>query len=309
MPTMNDKIISDSTNINWFPGHMAKTRRLMKECLPSVDILLNVLDSRIPLSSKNPEIEMLAEKKPILNLLSKSSLADPSACSKWNNYYRSINSNCLFIDSITGFGINEIMPSIRNILKDKIEKYEEKGMSGRNIKAMIVGIPNSGKSSLINRLAGSKKVKVEDRPGVTLTKQWVSTSIGLDLMDMPGILWPKFEDAITGENLALTGAIKDSILDIETLAITLCDRLRTLYPHLLKSRYKLTDNELDSDLQNYEIFELIGRKRGFLISGGEINTERTAAMLLDEFRSSKIGRITLELPPTDLFNSTEACDD
>ncbi len=286
-----------STQIQWFPGHMAKTRRLMKESLPSVDILINVLDSRIPISSKNPEIESIAGNKPILTLLSKSSLADPSAIAKWKNYFKQNNINCLFIDSITGAGINEIMPAVREILKDKLFRYEEKGMTGRNIKAMIVGIPNSGKSSLINKLAGSKKVKVEDRPGVTLTKQWVPTSIGLDLMDMPGVLWPKFDDDTIGENLALTGAIRDAILDIETLAVVLCARLRKLYPELLMSRYKLTEKDLDEDIQDYEVFEAVGRKRGFLISGGEINYERTATMLLDEFRGAKIGRITLELPP------------
>lgn len=286
-----------STQIQWFPGHMAKTRRLMKESLPSVDILINVLDSRIPLSSKNPEIEEIAGNKPILTLLSKSSLADPRAIAKWKNYFKQNNINCLFIDSITGAGINEIMPMVREILKDKLSRYEEKGMTGRNIKAMIVGIPNSGKSSLINKLAGSKKVKVEDRPGVTLTKQWVPTSIGLDLMDMPGVLWPKFDDEAIGENLALTGAIRDAILDIETLAVVLCARLRKLYPELLISRYKLTEKDLDEDMQDYEVFEAVGRKRGFLISGGEINYERTATMLLDEFRGAKIGKITLELPP------------
>lgn len=286
-----------STQIQWFPGHMAKTRRLMKESLPSVDILINVLDSRIPISSKNPEIESIAGNKPILTLLSKSSLADPRAIAKWKNYFKQNNINCLFIDSITGAGINEIMPAVREILKDKLSRYEEKGMTGRNIKAMIVGIPNSGKSSLINKLAGSKKVKVEDRPGVTLTKQWVPTSIGLDLMDMPGVLWPKFDDDAIGENLALTGAIRDAILDIETLAVVLCARLRKLYPELLITRYKLTEKDLDEDMQDYEVFEAVGRKRGFLISGGEINYERTATMLLDEFRGAKIGKITLELPP------------
>lgn len=278
---------------------MAKTRRLMKESLPSVDILINVLDSRIPLSSKNPEIDTLAESKPILTLLSKSSLADPEATAKWKGYFKSRGESCLFIDSLTGAGISDIMPAVKEILREKLARYEEKGMAGRNIKAMIVGIPNSGKSSLINRLAGSKKVKVEDRPGVTLTKQWVPTSIGLDLMDMPGVLWPKFEDERIGENLALTGAIRDAILDTETLAVVLCGRLRQLYPRLLKSRYKLTDKDLDVDMQDYEVFEAVGRRRGFLISGGEINYERTATMLLDEFRGAKIGRITLELPPDD----------
>lgn len=279
---------------------MAKTRRLMKESLPSVDILINVLDSRIPLSSQNPELKVLAENKPVLNLLSKTSLSDPDATAKWKNYYKKTNQNCLFIDSVTGYGINDIMPEIKKILAEKLRRYEEKGMTGRNIKAMVVGIPNSGKSSLINRLAGSKKAKVEDRPGVTLTKQWITTSIGLDLMDMPGVLWPKFDDQAVGENLALTGAIKDAVLDIEGLAVILCNRLRNLYPELLLERYKITDKDIDEDVQDYEVLEAIGKKRGFLISGGEINYERTAIMLLDEFRASKIGKITLELPPKEI---------
>ncbi len=275
---------------------MAKTRRLMKESLQSIDIIINVLDSRIPLSSQNPELKGLAENKPVLTLLSKTSLSDPNATAQWKNYYKKTGQNCLFIDSVTGSGINDIMPEIKKILSDKLRRYEEKGMGGRNIKAMVVGIPNSGKSSLINRLAGSKKAKVEDRPGVTLTKQWITTSIGLDLMDMPGVLWPKFDDQAVGENLALTGAIKDAVLDIEGLAVILCNRLRNLYPALLMQRYKLTEKDLDEDMQDYEVLEAIGRKRGFLISGGEINYERTAIMLLDEFRASKIGKITLELP-------------
>lgn len=289
-----------SSIIQWFPGHMAKTRRLMKESLPGVDIIINVLDSRIPVSSQNPELRALAENKPVLNLLSKTSLSDPDATAKWKNHYKKTNQSCLFIDSVTGYGINDIMPEIKKILADKLQRYEEKGMAGRNIKAMVVGIPNSGKSSLINRLAGSKKAKVEDRPGVTLTKQWITTSIGLDLMDMPGVLWPKFDDQAVGENLALTGAIKDAVLDVEGLAVILCNRLRNLYPTLLMQRYKLTEKDLDEDVQDYEVLEAVGRKRGFLISGGEINYERTAIMLLDEFRASKIGKITLELPPKEI---------
>ena len=191
-------------------------------------------------------------------------------------------------------GINRIRSAVSSILEEKIKRYEQKGMSGRSLKAMIVGIPNVGKSSLINKICGSKKAKVENRPGVTLNKQWVSTSIGLDLMDMPGVLWPKFDDRIIGENLALTGAIKDKILDVETLAVILCGRLRALYPELLAQRYKLGDMERYKDHSDYELFEEIGRKRGFLISGGEINTERAANVLLEEFRSAKIGNITLD---------------
>ena len=190
--------------------------------------------------------------------------------------------------------MKSLAPTIREILADKLKKYEEKGMSGRRVRAMVLGIPNVGKSSLINRICGNKKTKVENRPGVTLDKQWVSTNIGVDLLDMPGILWPKFEEKRVGENLALTGAIRDGVLDIETLATVLCKRLRLLYPELLAARYKLGDLSAYEEYSDYELFEAIGKKRGFLISGGEVNTERTAIMLLDEFRSAKIGRITID---------------
>ena len=200
------------------------------------------------------------------------------------------------VDCITGEGLNQLAPAIKTILADKIQRYEAKGMTGRKLKAMFVGIPNVGKSSLINKLCGSKKAKVENRPGVTLNKQWIPTTIGFDLMDMPGVLWPKFEEKVVGENLAITGAIKDSILDIEYIAVLLCSRLKTIAPELLMARYKITKEELDSCEMDYEIFELVGRKRGFLISGGEINTERTAATLLEEFRSAKIGAISIESP-------------
>ena len=186
------------------------------------------------------------------------------------------------------------MPAIRKILADKIARYEQKGMSGRRLRAMVVGIPNVGKSSLINRLCGGKKAKVENRPGVTLAPQWVSTSLGLDLMDMPGVLWPRFDDRQTGENLVITGAIKDDVVQIETIAIALCARLRVMYPELFATRYKFTWNEQTTALSDYDLFEYIGRKRGFLISGGEVDTERCANMLLDELRAAKIGRITLD---------------
>ncbi|MFA6948763.1 MAG: YlqF/YawG family GTPase, partial [Eubacteriales bacterium] len=202
----------------------------------------------------------------------------------------------LFIDSISGAGIGDIGPAVRDMLAEKIAKYNGKGMSGRSLKAMVVGIPNVGKSSLINRLAGAKKAKVEDRPGVTLQKQWVTTSAGIDLLDMPGVLWPKFDDARVGENLAITGAIKDDVLDGERIAIALCRRLRKLYPKQFAERYKLGEAVSDEKLEDWEIFELCGRRRGFLISGGEVSYERTANVLLDEFRAGKIGRITLERP-------------
>lgn len=284
---------SYSNKINWFPGHMAKTRRLISDNLKSVDIVIELLDSRIPYSSKNPEIAKLTENKPTLTLLNKSSLASQNSTKKWCEWYRDNEGYAIQIDCITGEGLNSIETAAKTILKDKLQSYENKGMAGRKLKAMILGIPNVGKSSLVNRLSGRKKAKVEDRPGVTLTKQWVQTNAGLDLLDMPGVLWPKFEDSVVAENLALTGAIRDQILDIEQIAVVLCGRLRKICPEMLCERYKLKEIE---NLSDFELFEEIGKKRGFLISGGEINSERTATMLLDEFRAAKIGRITLELP-------------
>ena len=198
------------------------------------------------------------------------------------------------VDCLSGEGLNKILPTIRELLHDKLERYESKGMTGRRLFAMVLGIPNVGKSTLINKLSGGKKAKVENRPGVTRDKQWVSTGIGVDLLDMPGILWPKFDDRAIGENLALTGAIKDDILDIEALAMAYCNRMKSLYPDLLAARYKLGDMSSFADMGDYDLLCYIGKKRGFLISGGEINTERTADMLLDEFRAAKLGRITLD---------------
>ena len=281
--------------IQWFPGHMAKTRRLISENLKEVDIIVEILDARIPYSSKNPEIARLIGDKPCLTIFNKASLADKAITQKWLDYYASIGKNAIAIDCITGQGFSLLAPTVKKMLESKLQRYEAKGMT-RKLRAMFVGIPNVGKSSLINKLCGSKKAKVENRPGVTLNKQWIPTTIGLDLMDMPGVLWPKFEEKVVGENLAITGAIKDSILDIEYIAVILCKRLRELAPELLMARYKITQEELDACEMDYEVFELVGKKRGFLISGGEINTERTAITLLDEFRSAKIGSISLEIP-------------
>lgn len=282
--------------IQWFPGHMAKTRRLISENLKEVDIIVEILDARIPYSSKNPEIARLIGDKPCLTVLNKSSLADKATTKKWIDFYKAKGKYAIAVDCVTGEGFSNLATGVKDILSDKIKKYEEKGMNGRKLKAMFVGIPNVGKSSLINRLCGSKKAKVENRPGVTLNKQWIPTTIGLDLMDMPGVLWPKFEEKIVGENLAITGAIKDAILDTEYIAVLLCSRLRKIAPNAFMSRYKISQAELDSCEMDYEVFELVGKKRGFLISGGEINTERTAATLLEEFRSAKIGAISIESP-------------
>ena len=288
-----------SSVIQWFPGHMAKTKRLITECLPLVDIVIEVLDARIPVSSKNPVLDSLLGQKPRLAVFSKSALADPEASRLWQAYYREKGTETIFYDCRNGENLNAIAPKVREILGEKLERYESKGMTGRKLKAMIVGIPNVGKSSLINALAGSNRAKVENRPGVTLTKQWITTKVGIDLLDMPGVLWPKFEDRIVGENLAITGAIKDDVLDIEQLAVLLVGRLRKIAPEKLSERYKLGDMAQYDDIPDHELFEIIGRKRGFLVSGGEVDWERSANMLLDEFRAARIGRITLEVPAAD----------
>ena len=281
--------------IQWFPGHMAKTRKVIKECLSQVDIVLELLDARIPRSSKNPETDSLIGDKPKLTVLTKATLANPDMSSKWQRYYENAGQRTVIIDSSYGVGIDALSSAVREILKEKLDRYKAKGMEGRALKAMIVGIPNVGKSSLINRLAGAKKAKVENRPGVTLAKQWVPTEIGIDLLDMPGVLWPKFEDEKVGQNLAITGAIRDAILDIEEIAMILSSRLMECAPNEFMSRYKLTREETEY-LDSYDLFRLVGKKRGFLMAGGEINHLRTAEMLLEEFRSAKIGRITLEEP-------------
>ena len=283
-----------SQNIQWFPGHMAKTRRLISENLKNVDAVIELLDARIPYSSRNPEISRLCVGKPSIILLNKASLADPIVTNEWKKHLINENTVCIETDCVSGAGLNQIAPAIRKLCSEKLERYESRGMVGRSLKAMVVGIPNVGKSSLINKLCGNKKAKVENRPGVTMDKQWVSTNIGILLLDMPGVLWPKFDDPTIGENLAITGAIKDDILDIESVAVTLCGRLRRMYPSLLCERYKLGEIPDEENVDNYDLLCMIGKKRGFLVSGGEVNTERTANMLIDEFRAAKIGRISLD---------------
>lgn len=284
-----------SKQIQWFPGHMAKTRRMISECLTDVDAVIEILDARIPAASRNPEIDRICGEKPRLVLLNKAGLADPAITAAWVKKYTKNGILCLACDCQSGLGISEIAPALRGLCAEKLQRYRDRGMSGRKLKTMVLGIPNVGKSSLINRLTGAKKAKVENRPGVTLDKQWVATSIGIDLLDMPGVLWPKFDDKRVAEDLALTGAIKDKILDPEELASVLGARLQKHCPELLCERYKLDIEQLDG-LMGYEILELVGRRRGFLISGGEVDLERTAKMMIDEFRSSKIGRISLEAP-------------
>lgn len=274
---------------------MAKTKRMMRECLSEVDVIIELLDARIPYSSKNPEINSLINGKPKVTVFTKSTLADPNVTHRWVEEYAKRGEKVVVIDSTTGAGIDALADAVREVMAEKLERYHMKGMDGRKLKAMIVGIPNVGKSSLINRIAGNKKARVEDRPGVTVDKQWVPTKIGFDLLDMPGVLWPKFEDQTVGENLAMTGAIRDQILDTEEIAMILCSRLMKVAPDKFMTRYKLAEAETEG-LDSYDLFELVGRKRGFLISGGEVNHKRCADMLLDEFRGGKIGRISLELP-------------
>lgn len=283
-----------SQNIQWFPGHMAKTRRLITENLKNADAVIEILDARIPYSSRNPEIKRICAGKPSVLLLNKASLADPEITAYWANKYTDENTRCIETDCLSGQGIARISAALKELCGEKIARYEQKGMHGRPIKAMVVGIPNVGKSSLINKLCGSKKAKVENRPGVTLDKQWVMTNIGIQLLDMPGVLWPKFEEREVGENLAITGAIKDDVLDIESVAAALCGRLRSMYPQLLMQRYKLDAIPLQDEMNDFDLLTLIGRKRGHLISGGDIDTERTANMLIDEYRAAKIGRISLD---------------
>ena len=282
-------------NVQWFPGHMAKTRRLMRNSMRLVDIVAELRDARIPHSSANPEIEKLLEGKPRVLLLCKADLADGERTHLWRDYFTKAGVSALAVDCRSGKGLSAFEPLVREVLSPLLERRRARGMTGGALRVMVVGVPNVGKSSLINRLAGGKPTKVEDRPGVTRTSQWVRAG-GLEVLDMPGVLWPKFEDPAVGECLALTGAVKDDVLDIEALAMVLLKRLLEGYPNLLSARYRFDLSEADG-LDSYELLQLIGRKRGMLIPGGEIDTERAAIMLLDEYRAGMIGRITLELPP------------
>ena len=287
-----------SEHIQWFPGHMAKTRRLIAENLKNVHIIIEVLDARVPVSSRNPELRKMTGDKPTILLLNKASLADPKKNKEFVRLYTDAHTVCILCDCVTGEGLNKLPEAIRTVLKDRVERYEEKGQAGRHLRAMVVGVPNVGKSTLINRMSGATKAKTENRPGVTRDKQWVTTKIGIDLLDMPGVLWPKFEDQTIGENLAFTGAIRDDILDIEHLAVKLAGRLRALYPAELCARFKITDKDAWQDLTDLQLLTLIGRKRGCLIPGGIVDTERVSNLLIDEFRAAKIGRMTIDSLPT-----------
>ncbi len=281
-------------SVQWFPGHMAKTRRLMQSNLKLVDVVVELCDARIPMSSRNPEMDKLTQGKPRVILLNKCDAASDAATKRWIAHYAEQGIPAIATDCRSGKGLNAFLPLVRESIKEKIERWQGKGMVGRPIRIMIVGIPNVGKSSLINRLAGSKRAKVEDRPGVTRGKQWVTLDKGIELLDMPGVLWPKFEDKAVGEKLAFTGAVKDDILDVEYLAVRLLEVLRQTSSQLLTARYKLKPEDFEGD--SFALLSAVGRRRGMLISGGEIDTHRAAIMLMDEFRGGVIGRITLELP-------------
>lgn len=286
----------ENVSVQWFPGHMAKTRRLMKANLPLVDLVVELTDARIPASSRNPELDSIIGKKPRLLLLNKCDAADEKATAAWLQEYRSKDVWALAADCRSGRGLQKFLPTVRQILAKELERRKAKGMAGRPIRMMVVGIPNVGKSSFINRMAGQKRAKVEDRPGVTRGKQWVTLGGGMDLLDMPGVLWPKFEDRQVGEKLAFTGAVKDDILDTQALASRLLETLVQLgYASLLQGRYKLTPEQMEG-MDGPALLERIARRRGMLLAGAQVDLERASIMVLDEFRSGAIGRISLEVP-------------
>lgn len=287
--------MSEMQNIQWFPGHMTKTKRQIQASLKLVDAVAEIIDARIPVSSRNPDLDSIIQNKPRVVLMNKCDMADPSSSQKWINYFKNNGIVAIPIDCKTGRGINKFVSSVNEVLKEKIEKQKAKGLLNPTVRVMIVGIPNVGKSTFINRISKNRKAKAEDKPGVTRGNQWFTINKGFEVLDTPGVLWPKFEDKIVGERLAFTGAVKDQIMDTELLAMRLLDFLKVEKNPIFVERFKL-QNEPIEDIESYELLELIGRKRGMLISGGEIDTERAAIMLLDEYRSAKLGKYTFELP-------------
>ncbi len=285
--------MADIQDIQWFPGHMTRTKRQIKESIKLIDAVAEIVDARVPMSSRNPDLTEMVNNKPRLILLNKCDAADPDATAKWMRRFESDGVRAMAVDCRSGTGLKAFVPEVKKLLADRITALKEKGMGGKSLRVMVVGIPNVGKSSFINKMIGGTKAKVEDRPGVTRGNQWFSVPGGIELLDTPGVLWPKFDDKIVGERLAFTGAIRDNILDTEALAVRLIETLMPLYGDLIRARYKLGDTD---GLDAYGILTEIGRRRGMLAGGGEIDTERAAIMLLDEFRAAKFGRITLELP-------------
>lgn len=287
--------MSEMQNIQWFPGHMTKTKRQIQASLKLVDAVAEIIDARIPVSSRNPDLDSIIQNKPRVVLMNKCDMADPSSTQKWINYFKNNGIVAILIDCKTGRGINKFVSSVNEVLKEKIEKQKAKGLLNPTVRVMIVGIPNVGKSTFINRISKNRKAKAEDKPGVTRGNQWFTINKGFEVLDTPGVLWPKFEDKIVGERLAFTGAVKDQIMDTELLAMRLLDFLKVEKNPIFVERFKLQDEPIEN-IESYELLELIGRKRGMLISGGEIDTERAAIMLLDEYRSAKLGKYTFELP-------------
>ena len=288
-------------NIQWYPGHMTKTRRQIEADLKNVDIVVEIIDARIPVSSRNPDIDAICADKPRLIVLNRADQADPIQNKVWGAYFRGQGHAVLETDAKTGRGINQFSPVVRQVLKDQIARWQERGQVGRPVRAMVVGVPNVGKSTFINKVAKKKSAKASDRPGVTRGKQWVNVDAGLDLLDTPGILWPKFEDERTGMDLAFTGAVKDDIMDVETLGCHLMALLGKRYPQALMAAYKLPeipaqDAEENEVAYGYRLLCQEGQKRGLKISGGEVDTERMARVLLDEYRAGKLGTFTLEVP-------------
>ena len=280
-------------SLSWFPGHMTKTRRMITAELGNVDTVCEILDARIPMSSRNPDVDELTAGKPRLIVLNRVDQADPEMTKKWAAYFRSLGCAVIETDAKQGGGVKQFSSAVRTLLHDKIASYEAKGQIGRVLRVMVLGIPNVGKSTFINKVSGRKTAKAEDRPGVTRGKQWVPVDKTLELLDTPGILWPKFEDPDVGVRLGFTGAIRDDVMDMEDLASRLMAYLGAHYPEALTERYKIA---VEPGEQGWELLEKAGRKRGFLMSGGEVNTERMARILLDEYRAGKLGRFTLELP-------------
>lgn len=284
--------MGDIQTIQWFPGHMSKALRKIKENLKLVDLVVEVVDARIPMSSRNPDLEKIIGEKPRAIVMNKIDIADPVQTNKWLEHYREDEITAIAIDCKSGSGLKTFSSAVKSTLAQKMDSWNKKGMVGRSIRIMVVGIPNVGKSTFINRLISFSKAKVEDRPGVTRGNQWFSLGKDIDLLDTPGVLWPKFDDKTVGENLAFTGAVKDQILDIESLAIRLIEKLERMYAGSLAKRFKIDVSF--KDLSAYDCLKMIAQKRGMFISGGELDLERASIMLIDEFRSAKIGRVTLE---------------
>ena len=298
-----DKKSLQSTSINWFPGHMAKTRRQITEDLKMIDVVVEILDARIPNSSQNPDIRQITQNKKKIIILNKYDLADNAKTEKWIEYFNKKERKVVLADSLTGKGVNETTRQIQKIMEDEMQKMADKGRIGRKIRVMIVGIPNVGKSSFINRIAKKTSAEVGNKPGVTKQKQWIRINEKIELLDTPGVLWPKFENEKVAMNLAITGTIKDDILELTEVAYTLTKFMLENYRNNLLQRYSLDEKQINEILNQeqaeneniYEIMQLIGKKRGAIL-GGRVDDERTFKLILDDFRSSKLGKITLEIP-------------